>query len=167
MNVTAYLEYGLSERLTLIMNLPVKTLTSKRTEIIGGGIVARHVTIHTQGLADLSISVRYALLNGPFVLSYQTGIKLPLGYEEGPADDGPPLGTSKIDFEGHLLIGKSLFSLPAYLTASVGFRRPVAFCMIKFFLQQKVAIFSARHWPKLLLTLSKAPSPLRISLASQ
>ncbi len=123
MNVTAYLEYGFSERLTLIMNLPIKTLTSKRTEIIGGGIVARHVTIHTQGLADLSISVRYALLNGPFVLSYQTGIKLPLGYEERPADDGPPLGTSKIDFEGHLLIGKSLFSLPAYLTASVGFRR--------------------------------------------
>ncbi len=123
LNVTAYLEYGVFERLTLIANLPLKNLTSKRTEIIGGGAVARHVTIHTQGLADLEFSGRYAILDRPFVLSYQAGIKILLGHEADSSDDGPPLGTGNADFVKPILIGTSLFPLPVYLTASVGYRR--------------------------------------------
>jgi hypothetical protein len=121
-NITAYLEYGLFERLTLIANFPFKILTSKRTEIIAGGLLARKATIHSVGFADLILSSRFALLREPFVLSLQSGIKTPLFYDEKPGDDGPPLGTGKIDLESHLLLGKSLYPLPIYITASIGYR---------------------------------------------
>ncbi|MCG8606280.1 hypothetical protein MJD09_15005 [bacterium] len=62
------------------------------------------------------------MLDRPLVLSFQGGIKIPLGYEKAPSDDGPPLGTGKLDLESHLLIGKSLFPIPAYVTTSVGYR---------------------------------------------
>lgn len=122
LNLTAYLEYGLLERFTLVANLPLKTLTSKRVEIIGGGALTRQVTTHTQGVSDLALSGRYALLDGSFMLSYQAGIEIPLGYEAAPGNDGPPLGTGNVDFVNHLLIGKSLFPFPAYLTGGVGYR---------------------------------------------
>ncbi len=122
-NITAYLEYGLFERLTLVANVPFKVLRSKRTEIVGAGLLARIVTNYTLGFSDLAVSGRYALVDGALALSVQGGIKAPLGYDKAPADDGPPLGTGKIDLEGHLLIGKSLYPLPAYITASVGYRR--------------------------------------------
>lgn len=120
--VTAYAEYGLFERLTLVTTLPFKILTSQRTEIIGGGLLARIATLHTVGLSDLSVAGRYAFLNGPFALSFQGGMKIPLGYEDKPADDGSPLGTGDVDLEGHLLFGQSLFPHPAYLTGSIGYR---------------------------------------------
>jgi hypothetical protein len=41
LNVHAYLEYGILDRLTLIGSVPIKAMTSKRTEIIGGGASAR------------------------------------------------------------------------------------------------------------------------------
>lgn len=67
--------------------------------------------LHTVGFADLTVSGRYALLDAPFVVSLQGGVKQPLGYEEQPDNDGAPLGTGDGDFEAHLLVGKSLFPL--------------------------------------------------------
>ncbi len=122
-NITAYFEYGLFENLTLVANLPFKILTSKRTEIIGGGLLARIVTIHTEGFSDLSISGRYRLLSKPVFLSFQGGFKIPLAYNAAPADDGAPLGTGKLDYEGQLLAGKSLYPLPLYFTAGIGYRK--------------------------------------------
>ncbi|MFQ5650910.1 MAG: hypothetical protein ACE5IY_13290 [bacterium] len=121
-SVSTYFEYGLSDRLTIVGTLPFKVLRSRRTEIIGGGALARIATLYTIGLSDLSLLGKFALLNGSFALSLQGGLKLPLGYEEKPSDDGAPLGTGVVDFEGHLLVGKSLYPLPAYLTGSVGYR---------------------------------------------
>ncbi len=121
--VTAYLEYGLLDRLTLVANIPFKILTSKRTEIIGGGSLEQMATIHTSGLADFALLGRYAILKNPLAISFQGGINIPLGYKARPSNDGPPLGTGNIDVEGHLLIGKSLYPLPAYLTAGLGYRR--------------------------------------------
>ncbi len=121
-SVSAYFEYGLFNRLTIVGTLPFKVLRSKRTELIGGGTLARIATLYTTGFSDLSLLGRYALWQGSFALSFQGGVKLPLGYEEKPADDGAPLGTGDIDLEGHLLLGKSLHPLPAYLTGSIGYR---------------------------------------------
>ena len=121
--VTSYVEYGLTEKLTLISNIPFKILTSKRTELIGGGALLRIATLHTLGFSDFSMSARYSLINRGFAFSVQGGIKLPLGYESKPDDDGAPLGTGKIDFEANLLIGRSLYPLPVYLTGGIGYRR--------------------------------------------
>ena len=78
--------------------------------------------LHTVGFADLTVSGRYALLDASFVVSLQGGVKLPLWYEAQPDNDGAPLGTGDVDFEAHLLVGKSLFPLSAYLTSSIGYR---------------------------------------------
>jgi len=122
-NVTAYLEYGLFENLTVIASVPFKVLRSKRTEIVGGGILARIATIYTTGLSDLTVGGRYKISSGPIVVSLQGGVKVPLFYEDSPADDGAPLGTGDYDFEGQLLLGKSLYPLPIYLTGGIGYRR--------------------------------------------
>ena len=97
-------------------------LTAERTEIIGDRALAIISKLHTVGFADLTVSGRYALLDASFVVSLQGGVKLPLGYQEQPDNDGAPLGTGDVDFEGHLLVGKSLFPIPAYLTGSIGYR---------------------------------------------
>lgn len=123
LNVTAYLEYGVFERLTVVANLQAKALTSERTEIIGGGAASRRVVVTTSGLSDLTLSFRYALWQSSEVVSVQAGIKLPLGYDRAPADDGPPLGTAHVDLEGFLLLGKSFHPVPVYASAGIGYRR--------------------------------------------
>ncbi|MFQ5606218.1 MAG: hypothetical protein ACE5HS_23345 [bacterium] len=120
--VTAYLEYGLFENLTIVAKLPFKIQTSKRTEIIREALLARIVTVHTEGLSNLSLFGRLALFEKPLVLSVQSGVKIPLGFETAPANDGPPLDTGDTDFEANLQMGKSLYPLPAYVTASVGYK---------------------------------------------
>ncbi len=120
--IRAYAEYGLSDRLTLIGKLPFKILRSKRTELVGGGVLARIATLYTTGVGDFSLLGKYGLINGPWAVSVQGGVKVPLGYEEQPADDGSPLGTGDIDLEADLLLGKSLYPLPAYITARLGYR---------------------------------------------
>jgi hypothetical protein len=122
LNANAYVEFGLFESLTLITNLSYKGLTSKRSELLGGGSATRIVTINTVGLSDIALSGRYLLLHRPFVLSFQGGAKIPVGYEKTPSDDGPPLGTGNLDLDAHLLFGKSMFPLPAYVTTSIGYR---------------------------------------------
>ncbi|MFQ5675107.1 MAG: hypothetical protein ACE5G1_04360 [bacterium] len=121
--IAVYLEYGLSHNFTLVSSVPFKILTSRRTESIGGGTLFRIVKLHTTGLSDFSILGRYSILNGGLALSLQGGFKLPLGYDSNPADDGAPLGTGKVDYELNLLVGKSLYPAPAYLTGGVGYRR--------------------------------------------
>jgi len=128
-NFTAYLEYGLSDRITVVANLPFKTLTSEWDKFIeftnpDGSInkAVVHESPQTTGFSDLSLSGRYAILNQPFVLSIQSGIKIPLGYAQRPDNDGSPLGTGDVDLEGHLFFGKSLHPLPAYFTMSFGYR---------------------------------------------
>jgi hypothetical protein len=122
-SLTTYLEYGLSDRFTLVANLLYKTLRDTRTVLIGGGILRFEEVRNTRGFADLTLSLRYALLKTPLVLSLQGGAKVPLGYEKTPANDGAPLGTAEVDGEIYLLSAKSLYPLPLYLTTGLGYRR--------------------------------------------
>ena len=89
-SVNAYIESGLTERLTLVADLSVKSLRSSRTVLIGGGQVELPEDRYSHGPADLTAALRYGLLNDPVVLSMQLGVKFPLGYEDKPANDGPP-----------------------------------------------------------------------------
>ena len=122
-NLNIYLEYGWTERLTAVASLPFKGLNSERIVLYGGGLLEHKETRRTVGPGDLTLSLRHILRAEPAVFSAQVGIKLPLGYEMEPASGGPSLGTSKVDAEAHLLVGKSLHPLPFYFTAGLGYRR--------------------------------------------
>ena len=119
----AYAEYGLRERFTLIARFPFKILRLERQLLIGGGRLRQLERLYTAGFGDLTLSLRSALLDGSLAVSVQTGLKIPLGYDRTPDDDGPPLGSGKADAEAHLLLGRSLYPLPAYLSAGIGYRR--------------------------------------------
>ena len=100
----------------------------------------------SSGLADLELRLRWHLLRNPAVVSLALGGKFPLGYSMdqdgnesldtggiglGPspvdgtagADNKVPLGTGERDIDMRLLVGKSLYPLPGYLTSTVGYRK--------------------------------------------
>ncbi len=121
-NLAAYGEYGLFSRLTLVGQLPVKFLRSKRIEELAEG-GERDFNETTVGPGDLTLGVRYAHLLKPIAVSVQGNVKLPLGYDRSPEDGGPPLGGGEMDSDVRLLVGRSLYPLPVYLTGSGGYRR--------------------------------------------
>lgn len=120
-SLSAYLEYGVADRLTLVATLPFKILTSKATTTFPGEPV-RDESLTNGGLADLLLSIRTPLHQGGLAASLQGGVKLPLGYEQDPDNNGPPLGTGELDAEMHLLLGQSLYPIPAYVGAGAGYR---------------------------------------------
>ena len=153
-SMSAYLEYGLWERLTLVATLPYKRLVYKNTEVKvfnrSDGPDTTITRIHpdeiNSGLADLELRLRWRLLRNPAVVSLALGGKFPLGYDMdqdsigslsagglglGPspvdgvagADNKVPLGTGERDIDMRLLVGKSLYPLPGYLTSTVGYRK--------------------------------------------
>ncbi len=121
--IFTYLEYGLFDRLTLIGNLPFKFATSRRTEISNyfeNGM--RDVSHTTTGFGDFYVGGRLGLLTLPLVVSLQSGIKLPLGYEASSEIEGPALGNHEVEYEAQLLAGQSLHPLPIYVTGGLGYR---------------------------------------------
>ena len=152
-SMSAYLEYGLWERLTLVATLPYKRLVYKNTEVkvfksdvLDTTITRIHPDEVSSGLADLELRLRWRLLRNPAVISLALGGKFPLGYDIdqdsigsldagglglGPspvggvagADNKVPLGTGERDVDMRLLVGKSLYPLPGYLTSTVGYRQ--------------------------------------------
>ena len=149
-SMSVYLEYGLRERLTLVATLPYKRLVYKKTEVkefksdvLDTTITRIHPDEVSSGLADLELRLRWRLLRNPAVVSLALGGKFPLGYDIdqdsigsldagglglGPspvdeADSKVPLGTGERDIDMRLLVGKSLYPLPGYLTSTVGYRK--------------------------------------------
>lgn len=149
-NVSAYLEYGLLERLTLVASLPYKRLVYEKTEVkvfksdvLDTTITRLHPDEMRSGLADLELRLRWRWLLKPAVVSLALGGKFPLGYDVeqdgngslepsgiglGPspvdgADSKVPLGTGENDIDMRLLVGKSLYPFPGYLTSTVGYRQ--------------------------------------------
>ena len=149
-SISAYLEYGLQERLTLVATLPYKRLVYEKTEVkefksdlLDTTITRIHPDEVQSGLADLELRLRWRLLRNPAVVSLALGGKFPLGYDidqdsigsldagglglglnpvDG-ADNKVPLGTGERDIDMRLLVGKSLYPLPGYLTSTVGYRK--------------------------------------------
>jgi hypothetical protein len=120
-----YLEYGVTDRLTVVGTLPFKVLRSRRTEDNEVIDLKRDVEATTSGLGDMSLGLRYPLRSAPFPLSAYGAARLPLGYERTPENGGPPLGSGRVDLEGSVLAGASLRPFPGgtgYLTGGVGYR---------------------------------------------
>ena len=114
-SLTAYLEYGVRDRLTLVASAPYKRLSDERTFDTG---IGRERDSH---LADLEARLRWQWRAQPAVVSFAAGAKIPLGYEIRD-DSNVPLGTDEVDGDIRLLLGRSLYPLPAYLTGELGYR---------------------------------------------
>ncbi len=119
---TAYIEYGLTDHFTLVANVPFKVLTTEEVDAIASGLRSTRVTRTNGGLGDLNLFVRLPIVQKSFAMSFQPGIKIPLGYEQNPDNNGPALGSGESDGEVHLIAGWSLYPLPSYLTAAAGYR---------------------------------------------
>ena len=121
LNYSAYLEYGLLDRLTLVSSIPYKQLKDTRTlrdlnEVITGTALERR-----WGFGDMEMRLRWLLANKPVVASIAVGGKIPLWYEEDP-NTRVPLSSKKMDADIRLLLGQSLYPAPIYVTGEVGYR---------------------------------------------
>ena len=126
-NASVYLEYGVRERLTLVASLPYKRLVHEKTEVrhfesLDTTITRIYPDENESGFADLEMRLRWRLLQDPAVVSVTLGGKLPMGYEM-QEESNVPLGTAEIDADTRLLVGKSLYPLPGYVTSAIGYRR--------------------------------------------
>ena len=119
----AYVEYGLSDRYTLVTTLPFKISTTDNTQIpLVAGDTPSEMTRTNGGLGDLWVSLRTPFVQSSTAVSLQGGVKVPLGYEDIPENGGPSLGTSEIDFEINLFAGQSLYPIAGYISAGIGYR---------------------------------------------
>ncbi len=121
--LSAYLEYGLTERYTMVASLPFKISTTENTETPQAlGDPPQTTTLTNGGLADFWLSIRARLWQSSTAIAFQAGVKLPLGYEQTPDNGGPALGTGAADAEASLLFGQSFYPFPAYIAAGLGYR---------------------------------------------
>ncbi len=121
-SVTAYLEYGLLDWLTVVASVPYKYLTSARTEVSPSFLLLREIEAITGGLTDARLGVRVPVLRGRFPVSLQPMVKVPLFYDPTPENLGPPLGSGDVDVELSLVAGANLWPFPGYVGASAGYR---------------------------------------------
>lgn len=121
--INAYLEYGLSERYTLVASLPFKISTTEDTQApLVPGDAPRSIALTNGGLADLWVSLRTPVVRRATAVSIQAGVKIPLGYEQVPDNGGPALGTGEIDAEADIAIGRGFWPVPVYASAGIGYR---------------------------------------------
>ncbi|MFQ5584369.1 MAG: hypothetical protein ACE5GL_08040 [Calditrichia bacterium] len=120
-SLIGYFEYGISNRLTITGDFLFKFLASEwiSQERYYEG---QRFLLNSVGFADLTVSARFVFMDNPLVLSFQSGIVIPLGYDTTPENDGPRLGNGETAFQALLLFGKSLYPLPLYITAGAGYR---------------------------------------------
>lgn len=105
----AYFEYGLLNKLTLVVDVPFKY-----NHYLGNDQESVN-----SGVGDIEVAARYGLLVDPCILSLQVTGKLPYAYD---ADDYAALGNGQEDIEVRFLVGKSLYPIPAYLNAEAAYR---------------------------------------------
>lgn len=110
-NLNNYIEYGLTDNLTLINSLVYKRIDKNETT----------VDMTTWGVGDIDVAARYKLAEGNWgILSVQALLKIPSAYDK---NDRLPLGNGQFDYEGKLLYGKSLYPhIPGYVNLELGYR---------------------------------------------
>ncbi|MDE2999123.1 MAG: hypothetical protein OXU79_08605 [Gemmatimonadota bacterium] len=114
-NCTGYLEYGIYDDLTLVATAPYKNMKDTRTFQTGTALERRW------GFGDVEVRLRRLMWNRDFVASVAAGGKIPTWYEDDESTR-VPLSSKKIDGDARLLIGKSLYPLPGYVTGELGYR---------------------------------------------
>lgn len=116
-NINFYIEYGFTEKLTLISSLSAKRLNSK-FEVGVNQIVSESIT--TTGLSDWIIGARLSIFKlDPMVSSIQNEVTLPFLYNK---KDALPLGNAVYANHSKFQLGASLYPLPIYLTGDFGYK---------------------------------------------
>ena len=112
-NSNLYVEFGLLPKLTAIASGSFKSLT----------VDSEAVRATTTGLSDLQFGLKLQFLDKPLVLSAMLTGGFPMGYTvTHPDPRTPALGNGVPTGEASLLIGKSLYPIPIYVSGSAGFR---------------------------------------------
>ncbi|MEN6439035.1 MAG: hypothetical protein ABFD97_10680 [Syntrophobacter sp.] len=106
-----YIEYGLTDRITLINALYYKAAEKKDNE----------TDVKADGLGDVDLGAKFKLYDGRLgVFSVQGLTKIPGDYD---SSDTLPLGAGQYDFEVRLLYGLSLYRfLPGYCNFEIAHR---------------------------------------------
>jgi len=105
-----YIEYGLTDRITLINALYYKACQKKDDQ----------TDVKADGLGDVDLGAKFKLYDGSLgVFSVQGLTKIPGDYD---SSDKLPLGAGQYDFETRVLYGRSLYPFPGYCNFEVGYR---------------------------------------------
>ena len=121
LNYSAYLEYGVLNRLTLVSSVPYKQLRDTRTLRDLNSIVTGTALERRWGFGDMEMRLRWLLANQPVVASLAVGGKIPLWYDDDP-NTRVPLSSKEMDADVRILLGQSLYPAPIYVTGEVGYR---------------------------------------------
>lgn len=110
-NLNNYMEYGLTNDLTLINSLVYKRIDKNDAQ----------ADLTTWGVGDIDLAARYKLAEGTWgLLSVQALLEIPSAYDK---NDRLPLGNGQFDYEGRLLYGRSLYPyIPGYFNLELGYR---------------------------------------------
>ncbi|ACN14496.1 hypothetical protein HRM2_13870 [Desulforapulum autotrophicum HRM2] len=110
-NINYYMEYGITDTLTVLTSLSYKWLESEDLYSVS----------KTDGFSDVDLGLKYRLFsNRAGVMSIQGLIKIPEMYD---TDDAVPLGNGQYDTEFRLLYGHSLYPfIPGYFNLEAGYR---------------------------------------------
>lgn len=114
-NLGNYLEYGVTDTVSIINSIYYKQIRNKFT---ASGITT---TTTTTGISDIEIGLKHKLAEGPNgILSHQAIVKIPGGYDKNSV---LPLGNGQIDVEYRVLYGLSLSRwFPGYANFEAGYR---------------------------------------------
>ncbi len=105
-----YLEAGLTDRLTLVANLPFQRVTAR----------GFFNDFTTSGLGDLDLRLRRSRAIAAGVFAFEGGATIPAGYDR---NDFPQLGSGRIEPLVNFAFGTSLRSLPeGFASLQVGYR---------------------------------------------
>lgn len=108
-----YAEFGLLPRLTAMVS----------TQFASSTIESDLVRIRTTGIGDFRFGLKYQFLDDPIVMSASGWLTAPTGYTPDPPQvKAPTLGLGVFAGTANLLIGKSFYPAPFYVSGSVGFR---------------------------------------------
>ncbi|MBC6995370.1 hypothetical protein QWY85_00325 [Neolewinella lacunae] len=121
-NTTLYAEYGLTDRLTGIVNLPLLSRSTINAQISGtrGNVITPGDAIN--GIGDADLALRYAL-NKPgsaVPISATLTLGIPLGEDAGGEQGNLQTGDGEFNQMLSIAAGKSL-GANAFLAANVGF----------------------------------------------
>lgn len=110
-NFSNYIEYGITDRFTLINALYYKNLEKED----GSG------TTRASGLGDVDLGLKAKLFEGKWgIASSQLLVKIPGIYGK---NDALPLGNAQYDLEPRLLYGRSLYPyIPGYCNFELAYR---------------------------------------------
>lgn len=117
MNLGNYLEYGLTDTLSLINSIYYKQIRNT----YDSASTSTTTTTTTSGIADIEIGLKQRLAEGAYgILSHQALAKIPGLYDK---NGELPLGNGQLDMEYRLLYGLSLWRLfPGYANFEAGYR---------------------------------------------